>query len=511
MRVTFFLWYLSKGRGGAERVGAELANHLCRNGHEVSIFLDGMRPLPTAYPLALQVRRVHNSATLLKTRDGLAELRRQLSVCDPDVFVVMGSTAVMLAAAGMAAGTGIPLVISERSNPEIIENERWNRPDRQAVFSGAERIHLLLEGYSDSLHPCLRDRARVIPNACAMPEHEPQSASTASLRNIVAVGRLVDDIKQHSLLIEAFALLREDFPCWRLQIWGEGRDRGLLEDKIALLGLSDRVFLRGEHSDIEQAYKEAEVFCHPSRFEGFPNVVIEAMRHSLPITGFATCVALREIVAPNTGNLASAMTTQSLAEALRPLLADAGLRRAKGHAALLASRRYLPEEVYRRWEDLLTEAASAKGHTHLRVPVHQTSRYRLHRRLENLLREPFLSDDPSPVGDDFFPLVGADNPCRRREDTRRLIFRLLDDSGLFDRAWYRAAYVRGPEFMDPLEHYVRFGADKGNNPSAFFNTNWYRARYMNGKLAQLNPLLHYCLLGRDKDFAPCPEIAGGNL
>lgn len=117
MRVAFFLWSLSEGKGGAERAGAELANHLCRNGHEAIVFMNGMEALRTSYPLLPQVRREYNSTALLTSREGQAELRRQLRAHDPDVFVVMASTSTMLAGVGMAAGTGVPLVISERSDP----------------------------------------------------------------------------------------------------------------------------------------------------------------------------------------------------------------------------------------------------------------------------------------------------------------------------------------------------------------------------------------------------------
>lgn len=510
MRVAFFLWSLSEGKGGAERAGAELANYLCRQGHEVIVFLNGLQPLPTSYPLLPQVRREYNSTALLAQCQGLAELRRQLRAHDPDVFVVLASTSTMLAGVSMVAGTGIPLVISERSDPDAVERERWNRPDRQAAFSGADRIHLLLEKYRASLHPCLRERVRVIPNACSMPEYGPTDQQERVAKgeehrppHILAVGRLRDDIKQHSLLIEAFALLHAEFPDWRLQIWGEGRDRSLLEEKIAAVRMTKRIFLRGRHEHIESAYKEARLFCHPSRYEGFPNVVIEAMRHSLPVVGLAACSALREIVAPDIGSLAPENSASGLAEALRPLLADAALRRDMGRAACRAARRYLPETVYGQWEELLGEAAAAKGRTRLQVPVRQGPRFGLRRRLETFGA---FSQPDGAAGNDawFFPPVGADNPCRKQENAWRLMLTLLEDSGLFDRAWYRKAYVHGPEFMDPLEHYLRFGADKGNDPSAFFSTTWYRARYMKGEWARLNPLLHYCLRGRARGFAPCP-------
>lgn len=67
----------------------------------------------------------------------------------------------------------------------------------------------------------------------------------------------------------------------------------------------------------------------------------------------------------------------------------------------------------------------------------------------------------------------------------------IEASGLFDRDWYRKEYVRGPEIMDPLEHYVRFGADKGYRPNADFDTLAYRQKHMGFSETFQNPFLHY--------------------
>lgn len=71
----------------------------------------------------------------------------------------------------------------------------------------------------------------------------------------------------------------------------------------------------------------------------------------------------------------------------------------------------------------------------------------------------------------------------------------LFHSGLFDWDWYRKTYVRGPEIMDPLEHFVRFGATKGYRPNPDFDPALYRRRYMS--IADpTNPLLHALMTGR---------------
>lgn len=65
-------------------------------------------------------------------------------------------------------------------------------------------------------------------------------------------------------------------------------------------------------------------------------------------------------------------------------------------------------------------------------------------------------------------------------------------SGKFDWIWYREQYVHGPEMMDPLEHYVRFGASRGYWPNPEFDSGAYRSRHMD-LLDPTNPLLHSLL------------------
>ncbi len=75
--------------------------------------------------------------------------------------------------------------------------------------------------------------------------------------------------------------------------------------------------------------------------------------------------------------------------------------------------------------------------------------------------------------------------------------RLLRESDLFDVEWYREKYlspIGNP--MDPIEHYLVFGANLGYNPSERFNTKAYRAINHDLRSAAINPLLHYLQHGR---------------
>ena len=89
------------------------------------------------------------------------------------------------------------------------------------------------------------------------------------------------------------------------------------------------------------------------------------------------------------------------------------------------------------------------------------------------------------------------SPCFTRKSAQvSVALRLLEKSDLFDAAWYIKRYARGrAAVIEPLEHYLRFGADKGYWPNPHFDTAWYRERRMRPEERDINPLLHYLLLG----------------
>lgn len=80
-------------------------------------------------------------------------------------------------------------------------------------------------------------------------------------------------------------------------------------------------------------------------------------------------------------------------------------------------------------------------------------------------------------------------------------------SGLFDESWYLEAYPDVAQSgLDPVEHYLRFGAAEARNPSALFDSRWYLAAYPDVAEAGVNPLVHYILFGRDEGRRPVRSI-----
>lgn len=97
---------------------------------------------------------------------------------------------------------------------------------------------------------------------------------------ILTVGNLKDQ-KNHPLLLDAFARLAR--PDARLMLLGQGENEGMLRDLAAELRIADRVIFAGFHADPSPFYATADLFVLSSDYEGFGNVIVEALSFGLPL------------------------------------------------------------------------------------------------------------------------------------------------------------------------------------------------------------------------------------
>ncbi|WP_431857281.1 glycosyltransferase [Azospirillum sp.] len=175
---------------------------------------------------------------------------------------------------------------------------------------------------------------RVVPNGVDTGLFRPAEAPEAERKDgrlrLLIVGRLVRQ-KGVDCILEAMARL--DAPV-SLRVVGDGGAREELERQAAALGLSGRVAFVGwaAREELPAAYRAADAFVFPSRDEGMPNVVLEAMASGLPV--IATDIAgNRELVVDGeTGVLLATDDVPALAAAIARLAADPELCRRFGAA-----------------------------------------------------------------------------------------------------------------------------------------------------------------------------------
>jgi len=150
----------------------------------------------------------------------------------------------------------------------------------------------------------MKDIELFFPNACLSKiviynpiEFIPKYISTKPQKKIISIGRL-EPQKNHRILIEAFSLIYRQIP-HNLFIVGEGSEFDNLQELIKRKGLGDRAQLVGFKKSVWSIYKNSALFVLSSDFEGFPNVVIEAMANSTPVISSDCPSGPREIIKNN--------------------------------------------------------------------------------------------------------------------------------------------------------------------------------------------------------------------
>lgn len=352
--------------GGAERSLARLATHWA--GQERDVTLVTLAPVsPADAPLPASVQRV--GLGLTADARGLAgavrnNLRRVRAVRDtfrasrPDVVVSFIEQANVLALLA-ARPLDVPVVIGERTDPARHPVGRLWHWLRKRTYPRCAALVVLTKTIAGQMCECVGGRPIVvIPNGVAKPVpmsiHVPVTPDTFA---ILGVGRL-DRAKGFDRLIEAFARIADRHQQWRLVIVGDGPERQRLVEQIESFRLQTRIDLPGHVSNPSPWYARADLFALPSRYEGFPNALLEAMAHGKPVIAFDGPSAVRDVIRDRVdGLLVPDDDVPAFAAALSGLMSDSDRRKRMATSARAIVSRFPLEAFYQRWDAVIDAAA----------------------------------------------------------------------------------------------------------------------------------------------------------
>jgi glycosyltransferase involved in cell wall biosynthesis len=363
--VSILFLVSSMEGGGAERVAATLVNAWTARGDQVTLMPTFSGRGDCFYELSPDVRLIYLAdlvASRARTRINqlarLHALRRFITSEHPDVIVSFLSN-VNVAAVIASMGLGIPVIICERVDPFVMPTPRGLRLACRFSYPFANVLMVQTQAVANK---CATSgwplkQLRVIPNPVSEKMFAIQhTGSLTTTKRLLSVGRL-DEQKQFHILINVFARLAQRHADWSLRIVGVGVLRTVLQQQITNLDLDGCVELVGQLTAIGEEFAQADIFALTSSYEGFPNVLLEAMTIGLPCVCFDCPSGPREMSMNGQVALLVQLNDEyALEQALEKLILDADLRQSLGcRARSSVIERFSLDKIMGQWDLLFEE------------------------------------------------------------------------------------------------------------------------------------------------------------
>jgi glycosyltransferase involved in cell wall biosynthesis len=346
------------GGGGAERLSLILAHEFVRAGYSTEFVL--LQAQGDLLKEAEQSFAVHD-LDCSRTRQLPLPLSRYLRQHQPDALIAaMWPSTVIAPIAARIAGFSGKVLISEHAtlSQQYAGSGLLHEVALRASTSACYRLAAARVGVSQgvcadiaALSGMPLDRFVTIynPIPAAIPPSPHAIAEADAIwgkggPRILTVGSLKAQ-KNHHLLLRAFATLpRRDA---KLMVLGQGPEEASLRALAAELGIAERVVFAGFHADPAPFYATADLFVLSSDYEGFGNVIVEALSFGLPVVSTDCPAGPAEILENGRfGRLTPVGDAPALTRAMNdaldaPVDRDALIRRAADFAPEIAARHYV--------------------------------------------------------------------------------------------------------------------------------------------------------------------------
>lgn len=335
-KLLFFINHLS-GSGGAQKAALEVCNHLSALGYAVELVplaptvnrpagLSNEVGLHALWspPLSTRGRMMRRLTTLIRR----GQIRRLARKAKEPTVVISFTTGANLPVLRAIGRSGISVIVSERNAmPRPGCSGDWHArvntlyKDAALITSNSRAVlhYFECQGLPQTYHT---------PNPYRLPQYNKEAESLkGDVKTILVVGGLREQ-KGYDLIFRAIAQAKLDqHPDLRLKIIGEGSLKPDLMSLAEKLAIHDRLDWIGVVDDLAPHYLSADLFILASRWEGVPNVLLEALGYGLP------CVVSRipgvtEYVEDNVHAIAFQSENHTdLSEKIRLLLDSPELRR----------------------------------------------------------------------------------------------------------------------------------------------------------------------------------------
>lgn len=280
--------------GGIERASVNLANALSSNFNVSYISIFRKRKFLKLSENVVFFEPHNFNESKLSFFKTVFFLRKTIKSVEPSKIISFNKFYSAIVMLSQAFINKYPVFISERSSPFF----KWQKKlavINRIIFTFFPPAGIIAQteiaAKFQAKYYKKKVRISVIPNILKPVNLYP---NIERKKFVLAVGRLNDHLKGFDRLIKAFALVKAKD--WMLVFAGGDKDEGNLKNLSIKYSVQDKVKFLGKVNEIDKIYAEASIFVIPSRSEGFPNALCEAMAAGLPCISFDFVAGPKEII-----------------------------------------------------------------------------------------------------------------------------------------------------------------------------------------------------------------------
>ena len=367
MRILFCIDTMTKG--GAERVISNLTDYLVKKDYKNDVYILTITNSEVDYKLNEKVDLIslEQKVTLIHDNNSkninkfmklknfysrVKKMRKKIQDIKPDVivsFLPYTSFVVLL-----ANNKKIPVIVSVRNDPVVEYSSKMYNFFMKKLYPKASGFVFQKDDAKAYFKDIVNADTAVIPNPINPDFIVSESFKGERKKEIVSVGRLFEQ-KNHKLLINAFSEIANEYPEYKLVIYGDGSERKKLEELIKNTNMSDRIFLPGIIDNIREKIYDASMFVLSSNYEGMPNALMEAMALGLPVISTdCPCGGPRFLIENNVnGILIDVENKEQLKEAIIKIIKNQQFSKNISEKALEISKILNPNKINKQWEEFI--------------------------------------------------------------------------------------------------------------------------------------------------------------